>query len=172
VTLIRFFASIDASPAGIIALAHMDALREVCRPAGMPIRLLSASFANLDEKTRDAKIWARHQDLIGTPIEKTYVNIVCTTPDKWASLCSSKMVRAHYNSPEYPSGCQKNILVLTQPATGALDRANVLSRYDVILNETQATEVAAAEAWASAGDLDILRRKVNVKALREAIAPA
>lgn len=176
--LLRFFAPIDSSPYGVIALAHLDALRAITAHRFIentteieyPIRLIASTFVSGTElRSREAAPWARHRDLTGTPLRKEFLNIVCCEPDRWDGLHVSKMIRARPKAPEYASGCQKNVLILTSILGCSVGAVQAIPRYDITLNKAQVEAVELALKADPSADVSALRRKVNVQALREAI---
>lgn len=76
--LLRFFCPTDVSPLGQVALGFVDALLEL----GMPVRLI----ANRSAQMQAASPWRRHQSLLLTPLESSYVNVVCGQPSDWLRL--------------------------------------------------------------------------------------
>lgn len=160
-TFIRYFASIDNSYAGAIALAHLDALREV---TDKPIKLIGVGGA-VQFSALSFSGWKRHADLIGTPIEKEYINVVCTESMRWATLYTNKIVRPSRSALEYASGCLKNILIQTETLTPGL--VATVERYDITLNQENVRIAAEAK---SPSDREVAYRRVNVEKLRAAVA--
>ncbi len=78
---IRYFARTDETEIGRAAVAYCKALIAT----GMPIRLVSAGLAEvqLDERGRSSSIWSPHRDLLTTPMDGDYVNVVCGNVADW-----------------------------------------------------------------------------------------
>lgn len=78
---IRYFARTDETEIGRAAVAYCKALIAT----GMPVRLVSAGLAEvqLDERGRSSSIWSPHRDLLTTPMDGDYVNVVCGNVADW-----------------------------------------------------------------------------------------
>lgn len=162
-SLIRYFCPIDITPAGVIALAHLDALREVSK---LPIRIIGTSLGGVilggDGASRS---WARHRDLISTPLEPEFVNVVCAPPERWDGLYTARTFRGTRPDLDRSSGCLKNILILTEAPSAKT--AVAMARYEVVLNRENMLKALAAEKDAAL--IAELRRSVDVKALAAAV---
>jgi len=78
---IRYFARTDDSDLGRAAAAYCDALVAT----GAPIRLVSTRVAELqpDRNGRVTSLWDRHRNLLITPMDGDYANVVCGEPADW-----------------------------------------------------------------------------------------
>lgn len=78
---IRYFARTDESGLGRAAAAYCDALVET----KLPVRLVSTRVAEiqLDRQGRSSSVWDRHRQLLVTPMDGGFVNVVCGEPADW-----------------------------------------------------------------------------------------
>jgi len=78
---IRYFARTDESELGRAAAAYCDALVAT----GVPVRLVSTRVAELqvDRRGRSSSIWDRHRELLITPMDARFANVVCGEPADW-----------------------------------------------------------------------------------------
>jgi hypothetical protein len=89
---IRYFARTDDSDLGRAAAAYCDALVAT----GAPVRVVSARVAELqlDKRGRSSSAWDRHRDLLITPMNGDYVNVVCGEPADWARFHTANVTNA------------------------------------------------------------------------------
>lgn len=143
--MIRYFAAINDSVSSTIALAHLVALRRMAAvdlAAGRassiaPIRLVSPGY---DVNSAGAVRWREHTDLLSTPLEQEYVNVVCCEPQRWNALVTPPLIQSRAGAPQYPSGCLRNVLILTEQPRDAL--IHVVDRYDVVINKVTCATIA------------------------------
>ena len=78
---IRYFARTDETGLGRAAAAYCDVLVAT----GIPVRLVSTRVAELqvDRRGRSSSVWDRHRDLLVTPMNGGFVNVVCGEPPDW-----------------------------------------------------------------------------------------
>jgi len=116
---IRYFARTDESDLGREAAAYCDALVDT----GTPVRLVSARVAELqlDSRGRSQSVWARHRDLLTTPMTGGYVNVVCGELADWTRFHTPSVM---------------NALLITdqnlEPRNPQLDLIDAVARYDAI----------------------------------------
>lgn len=80
---IRYFASTDlheSTELGAAALAWTSFMLAL----DVPIRLVSARVTYVDLGTKSS--WKAHRDLLLTPMEGPFVNVVCAEPEHWGRL--------------------------------------------------------------------------------------
>jgi hypothetical protein len=89
---IRYFARTDDSDLGRAAAAYCEALVAT----GVPVRLVSTRVAELqlDRRGRCASPWDRHRDLLITPMDGAYANVVCSEPADWARFHTPGVINA------------------------------------------------------------------------------
>lgn len=89
---IRYFARTDNTPIGRAAALFCDALVAT----GKPVRLLSTYVAELqvDAQGRSGSVWAKHRQLLITPMEGLYVNAVCGDVSDWSKFYTSGVTNA------------------------------------------------------------------------------
>lgn len=89
---IRYFARTDDSDLGRAAAAYCDALVAT----GVPVRLVSTRVAELqlDRRGRSSSIWDRHRDLLITPMDARFVNVVCGEPADWERFHTPSVTNA------------------------------------------------------------------------------
>lgn len=78
---IRYFARTDESGLGRAAAAFCDVLVAT----GIPVRLVSTRVAELqvDKHGNSLSVWDRHRQLLITPMDGRFVNVVCGDPNDW-----------------------------------------------------------------------------------------
>lgn len=78
---IRYFARTDETEVGRDAASYCDALVKT----GIPVRLVSTRVAELqvDQRGRSRSVWDRHRQLLITPMDDAFVNVVCGLPEDW-----------------------------------------------------------------------------------------
>lgn len=78
---IRYFARTDDTDLGRAAAAYCDALVAT----GLPVRLVPAHVAELqlDRRGRSSSSWDRHRNLLITPMDGVFANVVCGEPVDW-----------------------------------------------------------------------------------------
>lgn len=78
---IRYFARTDETELGRAAAVYCDALVAT----GLPVRLVSTRVAELqvDRRGRSSSIWDRHRELLITPMDTRFANVVCGDPADW-----------------------------------------------------------------------------------------
>lgn len=89
---IRYFARTDDSDLGRAAADFCDALVAT----GAPVRLVSTRVAELqlDRRGRSSSVWDRHRDLLITPMDDRFVNVVCGEPADWARFHTPSVTNA------------------------------------------------------------------------------
>lgn len=116
---LRYFARTDETEVGRDAAAYCDTLVKT----GIPVRLVSARVAELqvDRRGRSSSCWDKHRDLLVTPMDDAFVNVVCGMPDDW--------VRFHTPG-------ARNVLLLvdanTDPAVPQTILTDAVERYDLV----------------------------------------
>jgi hypothetical protein len=136
---IRYFARTDDSELGQVAAAYCDALVAT----GAPVRLVSTRVAELqpDRHGRVTSIWDRHRDLLITPMDGSYVNVVCGTPSDWARFHTRGVTNALLFAPQ-------NLEEVNDPMGVALDLAGAVALYG--LAYATSSEVASIVERATA----------------------
>lgn len=81
-SFIRYFAQTDDSDIGKAALEYLKSMIRIS-----PVRIASLSGGL-------SGAWHRYQNLLLTPMSGTYVNAVCTHPDRWVWTSSVPMTNA------------------------------------------------------------------------------
>jgi hypothetical protein len=78
---IRYFARTDDTDLGRVAAEYCDALVGT----GIPVRLVSTRVAELqlDARGHYKGAWHRHRQLLITPMDGGFVNVVCGEPRDW-----------------------------------------------------------------------------------------
>ncbi len=78
---IRYFARTDESSLGRAAAAYCAVLRNT----GLPVRLCSTRVAELqlDRAGKSTSVWDKHRDLLITPMNGSFVNVICGEPADW-----------------------------------------------------------------------------------------
>jgi len=89
---IRYFARTDDSDLGRSAAAYCDALVAT----GAPVRVVSTRVAELqlDKRGRSSSVWDRHRDLLITPMDGSYANVVCGDAADWARFHTANVTNA------------------------------------------------------------------------------
>lgn len=145
---IRYMASTDDSPIGVLALEYMKALARCA-----PVRLVAMTPEFSDR-------WSPYAVLLGTAMWDTMVNVVCCAPQRWTwvqtvALPTTSPTGQQIHPVErvsrrvelYTPGC-RNVLLSGTPLS---DYHQVLTaqRYDALVVPTE----AIAEKWRHPRDL-------------------
>lgn len=128
---VRYWCSIDDTPLGKTSLAYADTFAGM----GFPVRLIATQMGALAQQTMPGKPWERHRGAFLTPVNGTFVNVVCGRPDDWKRL--------------YTVGV-KNVLIATSEPPTPEQTANPLA-VPVIGRHGEMLEVAKL------GDVEIAR---------------
>ena len=126
---IRYFARVDESDLGRAAAVYCDALVAT----GIPVRLISTCLAQLqiDARGRCSSVWDRHRNLLATPLDSEYVNVVCSDAQDWVRFRTIDVM---------------NVLLVAEPnligAVPQLDLIEAVGKYEAIC----ATSSALADA--------------------------
>lgn len=147
---IRYFAATDDSDVGGTALAFLKCL---CRCAA--VRLVSTSQGM-------SRAWSHFAALTMTPMHGRFVNVVCTTPDRWTwtqtiaaptrDLSANAMCSAEQSTPTpteiirgrielYTVGVN-NVLIASRPGT-TLEQIETSMRYENVI----VPDVPTMEVW-------------------------
>lgn len=98
--LIRYFAAIDDTPLGKMAMAYCESMVKL----GHQVRLISSTVANLqvDARGKGDSEWGKFRRLLLTNLNGSYVNVVCTEPEYWGRL---------YTKPGKITACLHNVVI-------------------------------------------------------------
>lgn len=89
-SFIRYFAQTDESELGKAALEYGKSMLRIA-----PLRIVSLSGGLIGA-------WRRYDNLLLTPMAGTYVNAVCTSPDRWVWTSSVPMTDSGVDEPWSP----------------------------------------------------------------------
>ncbi len=132
--MIRFFAAMDDTIYGRIALAYCNAIAKL----DVTVRLISTGVANiqLDDENRETSKWGRHRELMMTRIESPFITLVCCEPEGWDKFYTPMFAPARRGvggaAPVEmrATGCVRNVLV----CTSLHGPKEVARKYEVILH--------------------------------------
>lgn len=135
--LIRYFAAIDDTPLGKMAMAYCESMVKL----GHQVRLLASTVANLqvDQRGKSDLEWSKFRRLLTTPMAGRYVNVVCTESEYWGKL---------WTSTEFDLGCVRNVLLCMLDCAG-VKKSEVAdtARYQVVCLPSE----DLAEGWRANG---------------------
>lgn len=80
--MIRYFCSIDDTPAGRVSLAYANAFSAM----GLSVRIIATRMGALAQQTADGAPWHHHRAAFLAPILGAYVNVVCGDASDWHRL--------------------------------------------------------------------------------------
>lgn len=132
---VRYFATTDDSPTGVIALEY---LRSIMKFA--PVRVLSVSGGLSGQ-------WEAYAQLLATPLTYPFVNVVCCDPARWCWTQQVAMPRKDRTLETtegtfelYTDGI-RNVLVATAlPAEGC--QQHTAARYEAIVVPAERLAIA------------------------------